>query len=419
MTTSQLAFWLVFFLTLFAGTLGPRRSWAQRPLSDDEGLSIVSWSNADQLVGKTGIITGKIVDVGRAGRVNFLNFDAKRRDVFKIVIFQERLSEFPGSLTELYHDQLVAVRGRITLYKDVPQIEVSSPGQIQVVNRLPKSRIVEPRKRKLSKRIRVATFNVRNLFDAVDNPYFADESTTAKPRKEMERLAHTINAIDADAIALQEVESRGYLQRFNDVFLGDMAYEVVHYAGNDQRGSGLAVLTRIPVGQVTSHRHRRFRNPQGNICRFSRDLLCVEMLHPFAQPFEIWVTHLKSKRGGAEETEPQRMAEALEIRRLFAEKIERDPKARILLMGDFNDTRHSRPIQNLLADRRLVGLFSELPADAITYNLPPYQEMIDFIFASSQARNGYIPSSYRIIDQSLDQSGSDHNPVIAEFEFSG
>lgn len=405
------------FVVTFLAWPQPDLLLAQSPIALDEGLSVVAWSDAEQVVGQTVIVTGKIVDVGRSGRVNFLNFDARRRDVFKVVVFEQNLSKFPQSLAELYRNQLVAVRGRVTLYRDVPQIEVAFPSQIQVLDRLPESRIVQPQSKKLEQRIRVATFNIRNLFDDHDDPYLADETTPAKPRLELERLAQTLREINADAVALQEVESRGYLQRFNQVFLANMGYEVVHYAGNDQRGSGLAVLSRIPIGQVTSHRHRQFRNPQGETCRFSRDLLCVELLHPATPAFELWVVHLKSKRGDQAETELQRMAESSEIRRLFEAHVARSPDARILLLGDFNDTPMSRPILNLLASDKILGLFENLPEDAITYNQAPHQSMIDFMFASPQARAGYVSDSYRIVDQTLQQSGSDHNAVVAEFDF--
>jgi len=386
-------------------------------ISQFEGLSVVSWAEAEKVVGQTAVVYGKIVDVGRAGNVNFLNFDSTRRDVFKVVVFSDNLKNFAGPLAQLYDDKLVRVRGRVTLYKDVPQIEVASAEQIEVVDSLPKSKIVTRARRKLTKQVRIATFNIRNLFDDVDDPYFADETTTPKPRDELEKLAATINEIDADVIALQEVENRGYLERYAATFLSDMGYEIVHYSGNDMRGSGLAVMSRIPIGQVVSHRHRRFKDPNGKSCRFSRDLLCVELMHPFAPSFEVWVTHCKSKRGGPEMTEPQRMAETGEISRILAQRLKRSPDARILLMGDFNDTLDSNPIRNLLQSGGWKSFANSLPAVAITYNLPPYQAMIDFIFASPAAARGFISKSYRIVDQSLSQSGSDHNPVVAEFEF--
>ena len=143
----------------------------------------------------------------------------------------------------------------------------------------------------------------------------------------------------------------------------------------------------------------------------------MELLHPFAPSFEVWVTHCKSKRGGPEATEPKRMAETGEISRILTERLKVSPDSRILLMGDFNDTLDSNPIKNLLKGGAWKNLSRSLPPKSITYNLDPYKAMIDFIFASPAAANGFVSNSYRIVDQTLSQSGSDHNPVVAEFEF--
>ena len=414
---NQIRFWLAFLCAFCSVEIAFAQAEREDAISPFEGLSVVSYVEAEQVINRMAIVYGKIVDVGHAGRVNFLNFDANRRDVFKIVVFDENIKNFDGGLRDLYDDKLVVVRGRVTLYKNVPQIEVTSAEQIQIVKRLPKSNLVTPKRPQLKKRVRIATFNTRNLFDGHDNPYYSDETTQPKPREEMARLAATIKEIDADVVSLQEVESRGYLERFNEVFLTDSGYEVVHYSGNDLRSSGLGVLTRIPVGQVVSHRHRRFKDPAGRARRFSRDLLCVEMLHPFAPSFEVWVTHLKSKRGGAEATEPQRMAETGEIRRQLERKLKREPDARVLLMGDFNDTLDSNPIKNLLSGGQLRSFTQQLPKDAVTYTLPPYQSLIDFIFATPAASKGLVSGSYGVIHRSLSESGSDHNAVVADFEF--
>ena len=406
--------------TLLAASISPS-TLGQRPIGVDEALSRARWEEADQVVGSVAIISGKISSVGSTsnGRVNFLNFDPTRRDVFKVVIFDSDAKNFPRPFKDLYDQQLVSVRGEVTLYRGVPQIRVRTMDQIRIVDRLPPSRIRLPVTRSVGNQIRVASFNIRNLFDDVDDPYFMDETTNAKPRQELVRVADSIKKLNADVVALQEVESRGYLQRFDDVFLHDLGYEVVHYAGNDRRGSGLAVLTRIPVGQVISNRHRSFAGPDGEMTRFSRDLLCVELLPTAAsKPFEVWVTHLKSKREGPEVTEPKRLAEVTEIRRLFEARLQRDPEARILICGDFNDTFDSKPIRTLIGDGELVKHFVDtVPDGSVTYNLDPYQAMIDFIFCSKAAAAAYVDGSYRIESQTLDQSGSDHNPVLADFRF--
>ena len=404
-----------------AGFLLTGYAFAQNPIGDDEGLSQVRWNEADQVVGQVSIVSGKIVRVGRSGngRVNFLNFDKQRRDVFTVVIFNVDEKNFPKPLREMYDQKLVSVRGEVTLYKEVPQIRVRSMDQIRVVDRLPPTQIRKRATRRVGSQIRVATFNIRNLFDGIDDPYHLDETTKAKPRTELDRLAATIKKIDADVLALQEVETRGYLERFNDVFLNELGYEVVHFSGNDRRGSGLAMLTRVPVGQVTSNRHRRFPGKDGVMTRFSRDLLCVELEPRSGKDFEVWITHLKSKREGPAVTEPKRVAEAREIQRLYQERLDEKPDARILICGDFNDTIESNPIRELIGEgaSRLTSYWQTVPSGSVTYNLSPYQAMIDFIFCSPSAARDYADGTYRIESLSLSQSGSDHNPVIADFRF--
>ena len=144
--------WL--FAIAISGIFSP--SLAQSPIASEAGLSQVRWNEAEKVVGSTAIVSGKVVAVGKAGRVNFLNFDKSRRDVFKVVIFAEDLHRFPMPLHELYHQKLVTVRGGVTLYKSVPQIQVTSVDQIKVVDQLPPTRLRKPVQRQVGERIKVA-----------------------------------------------------------------------------------------------------------------------------------------------------------------------------------------------------------------------------------------------------------------------
>jgi len=114
-----------------------------------------------------------------------------------------------------------------------------------------------------SSKYQVASFNIRNFFDAGNDPYYTDETAVAKLWSKLTRVSATIRTMDANVLALQKFESRGYLQRLMFVFLPDMSQEVLHYAGNDIRGRGLAMLSRVRVGKVTSHCHRRFPDDEG------------------------------------------------------------------------------------------------------------------------------------------------------------
>ena len=239
-------------------------------IAPEEGLPIVNWTDAGKYVGKQVIVQGKIVATGRARTITFLNFDQARS--FVAIVRKRNYERFEKTPDFLYADKLVQIRGRITTYKNKPQIEVHSPDQVTIVEKLAPTADggKAPAKRDFNGVVRLATYNVLNLFDAEDDPYCDDEGTNPKPREQLEKLAETIRNVNADVLALQEVENRRYLERFNTAFLGDLGYEhVVLFEGNDGRGIDVAVLSRLPVGPVTSYRHMRWKKRPWTVCWLS------------------------------------------------------------------------------------------------------------------------------------------------------
>jgi endonuclease/exonuclease/phosphatase family metal-dependent hydrolase len=382
----------------------------------------IDWTRADALVGRNARVGGRIVNVGRAGRVHFLDFDPeRRRDVFKAVVFQEDLDRFPADLSDLYGGRTVIIRGAVASYRGAPQIVVRSPDQVQIVGELPgragDGRLPAGADRDLQ--FTVASFNLRNFFDAHDDPYREDESTRPKSAEDQRRLAAVMRELDADLFALQEVEKEGHLRQFVDEHLASLAYRnIVHVAGNDPRGSDLALLSRFDVESVTSYRHLRLPGGPGTLRRFSRDLLRVRVIPPAAEPLEVWVVHLRSNRDAEAEAHEQRLAEARAIRQLLDRCLGAVPDSRLLLCGDFNDTADSLVLRTILGDgpTALRGLWNDVPPEMrATYNRRPYRDMIDYILASPALAARYVPYSYTIRDGSLSASGSDHNPVTARF----
>jgi len=359
--------------------------------------------------------------VGKSGRVNFLNFDTQRPPQFTGIIFKKSLDNFPKPLKEMYLDKIVRIRGRVVTYQDKPQIVVTDPKQIEILAKLPETSVpAKSRQHALANgEVRIATYNVLNLFDDQDDPYHADETTPAKPRAELEHLAKSIRALDADVVALEEVENRGYLQRFVQALLPDMGYrDIVLLEGNDLRGIDVCLLSRLPVGTVCSHRHLRFAGPDGVERRFSRDLLAATILPPGGKAFEMWVVHLKSNSGGREYSEPIRLAEVGEVRKLLDQALTVDPQARILLLGDFNDTWSSKTLQTVVGSgaTALWSVASELgEKKPDTYNQGEFHSMIDFILCTPAMAKTYVKGSCRVIPGSPKSTGSDHNPVTARF----
>lgn len=400
---------------------------AEPPIHPDEGLKHLAWQDARQAVGETAFISGKIIDVNSAGRVNFLNFDTKRPADFVVVIFRDNLKNFPQPLQEMYDGKIVRVRGMVRLYRDRPEIEVTHPDQIEILDELPPTddpdAVKATRKPSVEGQLMVATYNTLNLFDDQDDPYHSDEGTPAKPREQLQHLAQSIAELNADVIAFQEVENRYYLERFVNVFLPEMGYDnVVLFEGNDMRGIDVALLSRIPVGPVRSHRHLKFTGPDGMERHFNRDVLAVTLEPPGGKPFEAWIVHLKSNSGGREFAEPVRMAEALQLRKLLDEKLTKDPEARFLVLGDFNDTWDSKSTQTIVGSgpTALWSPTSELNGELPdTYNEGEFHSMIDFILCSPAMAKTYVKGSYHVIPGSKSTTGSDHNPVAVSFKLDG
>lgn len=196
--------------------------------------------------------------------------------------------------------------------------------------------------------LRVATYNVKNLFDAVDDPDHADETTPPKPVGEQLAAAASLRAVEADVVALQEVENREVLDEWVDTYLRGLYPYRVLIEGNDPRGIDVAVLSRYPVTGVESHRDREFSVPgEERKGRLQRDMLRVD-LDVRGHPFSVYTVHLKS-HGGGDRADRQRLGEARAMREILSEDMREYPRRDFVVMGDFNDTPESPAMQVFFA----------------------------------------------------------------------
>ena len=107
---------------------------------------------------------------------------------------------------------------------------------------------------------KVATYNVENLFDAKKEGNEYQEYTPgpkhgwdeAMMEKKIANLARVIKDINADVIALAEVENKEVLEKLN-VALGQKAYPHLFYPSKKPRVSiETALLSRFPIEKSTS-----------------------------------------------------------------------------------------------------------------------------------------------------------------------
>jgi len=406
----------IFVLALF--TFAPL---ARAETASHGGLKpapVISWREASKHVGQYCCVEGRIRSARNIGSICFLNFGTKKGE-FCVVIFKRFYANFPQPPEKLYAKKRVRVWGFISEYQGKAQIVVSHPVQIEAEG------VSAPKARPMPKRIRLGTYNVENLFDGKDDPYVADESRRgvpyAKGQESLNALCATIRHIDADVLGLQEVENRGFLRQLVSEKLPDCRYgSVVLVEGNDNgptgRGIDVALLSRFPLGRVTSFQYVEFKDSFGIPRRFARDALRAEVFVRPDYKLITYVLHLKSRYGG-EPAQLWRNAEARTVRDI----VQADLRAgeRVVVLGDFNDDPPSKTVKTLLASRagkRLIAVTTKDRAGRqTTWRGTGYPHVkFDYILLGPTLAKRVVRGSGRIWDDAQASIASDHRPSFVD-----
>jgi len=117
-------------------TPGPTVTVSESPADES---SAIPWRNASDHEGELVTIEGPVAGTFYAdtsnGEPTFLNVGKDYPDSgrFTVVIWGEDRGAFPDAPEDMYEGATIRVTGIVDSYEGVPQIEVSSPGDIEVV----------------------------------------------------------------------------------------------------------------------------------------------------------------------------------------------------------------------------------------------------------------------------------------------
>lgn len=277
-------------------------------------------------------------------------------------------------------------------------------------------------------KLTIAAYNIENAFDVFDDPYTEDEGTAVKQRWQLEAIAKSIAAIDADIVLVSEVENEAILRSIVTMFLADRGYQHIAVTrGNDGRGINLGIISRLPIDSITSYRWQTLRLPgETRTWRFARDLFHAKVELPDGRLLHAFCVHYKSKRSmpGDEESVSWRTAEALRTREIIDKVLADDPEALVVLGGDLNSNPGEPPMKVILGEDAegnpspLTDLHKDIPAaERITLPSTRYPNtIIDYIITSPAMTKRYIPGSAGLITDAELVKGSDHYPVYASFD---
>jgi Endonuclease/Exonuclease/phosphatase family len=316
----------------------------------------------------------------------------------------------------------------------------------------------------------IASWNLENLFDVVHDPGKNDEEFTPEGRKQwtQDRLDHKLYNLSRvirtmnyqkgpDLLSVVEVEHKALLDSLTSKYLKDFKYKVAYAESPDERGIDNGLIYRSDLFHLISIKsdtiHLADNWPTRLILNVNLQDLKKDTLH-------LFINHWPSRIGGETESEPNRIAAAKVLRENVDQYIQRNSKAKIIILGDFNDMPNNKSILDYLkaepfecdSSSNLINLklssgnslfnlaYSAFNNGQGTYKYKNYWNMLDQIIVSENVINNkkfhYVCRSFQvfkpwfIVTHSGKYEGtpfptyggnrylggySDHFPVTAEF----
>jgi endonuclease/exonuclease/phosphatase family metal-dependent hydrolase len=200
--------------------------------------------------------------------------------------------------------------------------------------------------------VRVATFNVENLFtrfrfkDNVDpaeankHGWIVDQTLFQELGVDDKSITGAaVREIKADVLGFQEVENVDTLKHFRARSLGGRSAfpYVAGVDGNDPRLIDVALLSKLPVVRIRSYQHLMDPNTPTNTL-FSRDCLEIDIAVSAKTTLTVYVNHFKSMLGGRAATRARRQVQCATVMEIivdrFGAKAGQQP---FIVLGDFND----------------------------------------------------------------------------------
>lgn len=279
---------------------------------------------------------------------------------------------------------------------------------------------------------RVATYNVENYLDQPTESRRNVKSAAAKAS-----VRESIKAMKPDVIAFQEMGSLSALMELRDSLkkAGLDLPNWEHITGFDTN-IHVAVLSRFPIVARRQHTNDSYLL-NGRRFFVSRGFAEVDIKVNNDYTFTLITAHLKSRRPVPDgDDADMRLEEARLLREKVDTRLASDPNANLVVLGDFNHTYNS-PSTKAVMGRGKAALVDTRPAERngdnqpnpanprysprnITwthyYGVEDTYGRIDYILVSQGMAKEWITNETYIPTIPNWGIGSDHRPLVAEFE---
>lgn len=248
----------------------------------------------------------------------------------------------------------------------------------------------------------VVSYNIENFFDPIDDPEKNDNEftpdgsyhwTDARMKTKALRVARVIGDINSwtlpDIVGLCEIEGPDAVDLLLRYGKLRKYYKAVAFPTSDKRGIATALLYRKDRIDILESRPIVTSVPEHNF--YTRDILYTKTKAQ-NDTLHIFVNHWPSKRGGSKKSDTKRDTVAYQLRLVTDSIIKNDSDAKIVILGDFNDTADAPSLTEVLGvtndldeattseDKTLVNL--SVMSDDASYKYRGDWRMIDHIIVS-------------------------------------
>jgi predicted extracellular nuclease len=210
--------------------------------------------------------------------------------------------------------------------------------------------------------ITVAFYNCENFFDTKDDPKKKDDEylpeaaskwDETRYNNKLQKVAQVLDSTVAgpalpNLVGMVEIENNEVLQdllaksQFSTKSYGSLATD-----SPDERSIDCGLLYDKSIFTLVDFKELNATNSALGDYK-TRNILFATLKATNGDVFYVFVNHWPSRREGEKESEPRRIFAAEQVRNKINELQKKDPKAKIIVMGDFNDHPDNSSILNTL-----------------------------------------------------------------------
>ena len=281
---------------------------------------------------------------------------------------------------------------------------------------------------------RIATYNVENYLDQPTESRSHVKTSEAKAK-----VRESIRALNPDVLALEEMGTTSALLELRASLKADgQDFPFWEHIQSFDTNIHVAVLSKFPIAGRQPHTNEFFLL-DGKRFQVKRGFAEVDIQAATNFTFTLLAAHLKSHLTTPESDEAEeRLGEAKVLRALIDERLAKNPDAKLVVLGDFNDEKNSDTIRDIIGHGK-SKLTDTRPAerngDTATAE-PPYFEprnvawtyfygkndtyaRIDYILVSPAMKTHWLADETFIPTIPNWGVGSDHRPIVATFTTEG